>query len=408
MTVPTEPSLRPTLPGAYYTSPVMYEVETELIFARSWMCVGRADSVERPGQLVTAEVAGESVVVARDRAGELRAFLNVCRHRGTRICAGPAEAVNSIRCPYHGWTYGLDGRLVAAPNMPDMPDLQKERHGLAPVAVTAWAGYLWCCLDAGAGSLASQVEPQIVERLGGTDVLDAYGLDGLVLGRRIGYDVAANWKALVENFTECYHCPIIHPQLTAAVPEFRSGYGSISGGRWHGASLAPRLEAFSATGKAAREPLPGLPDGAERLFYGVILLPNVFLILVGDHVAFFRLDPLACDRTRVTCDWLFQAEAAAAEGFSPDDAVALLDLTNRQDFDACERCQLGMSSRVFRNGGVLVPSEHLIAGFYRYLAAAVGLPDGADWPARPERVDWLTGSDRADRPAAPERLGESR
>ena len=386
MTVPIEPSLRPTLPGAYYTSPAMLEIETELIFARSWMCVGRADSVARPGQLVTAEVAGESVVVAHGRDGQLRAFLNVCRHRGTRICAGPAEAVRSIRCPYHGWTYALDGRLVAAPNMPEMPDLQKERRGLAPVAVTTWAGYLWCCLDLDAEPLARQVEPQIVERLGGTDVLDAYGLDGLVLGRRIGYDVAANWKALVENFTECYHCPIIHPELTSAVPEFRSGYGSISGGRWHGATLAPRLAAFSASGKALRQPLPGLPDGAERLFYGVILLPNVFLILVGDHVAFFRLDPLACDRTRVTCDWLFQAEAAADEGFSPDDAVALLDLTNRQDFDACERCQLGMSSRIFRDGGVLVPSEHLITGFYRYLAGAVGLPDGADWPTRPERL----------------------
>lgn len=386
MTVPIEPSLRPTLPGAYYTSPVMYQIETERIFARSWMCVGRAESVGRPGQLVTAQLAGESVIITRGRAGELRAFLNVCRHRGTRICAGPAEAATSIRCPYHGWTYGLDGRLVAAPNMPEMPDLQKERHGLAPVAVTTWAGYLWCCLDLDAHPLAAQIEPQIVERLGGTDVLDAYGLDALVLGRRIEYDVAANWKALVENFTECYHCPIIHPQLTAAVPEFRSGYGSISGGKWHGASIAPRLEAFSASGKAVRRPLAGLPDGAERLFYGVILLPNVFLILVGDHVAFFRLDPLGCDLTRVTCDWLFEAGAAAADGFSPDDAVALLDLTNRQDFDACERCQLGMSSRVFRDGGVLVPSEHLITSFYRYLAAALGVPDGADWPTRPEQL----------------------
>jgi glycine betaine catabolism A len=383
---PIEPSLRSTLPGAYYTSPVMYEIEQQQIFARSWICVGRADSVAGPRQLRLAEVAGESVLVTRDRAGQLHGLLNVCRHRGTRICAGPARDVSSIRCPYHGWTYGLDGRLLAAPNLPEMPDLQKERHGLARVAVTAWAGYLWCCLDPGADPLASQLEPQIVERLGSADVLGGYGLDRLALGHSIRYDVAANWKALVENFTECYHCPIIHPELTAAVPEFRSGYGSISGGRRHGAALAPRLAAFSASGEALRSPLPGLPVGAERLFYGVILLPNVFLILVGDHVAFFRLDPLACDRTMVTCDWLFQAEAAGEAGFSPDDAVALLDITNRQDFAACERCQLGMTSRSFAGGGVLVPSEHLITGFYRYLAAALGLPEDAQWPLRPEQL----------------------
>jgi glycine betaine catabolism A len=382
--VPIEPSLRPTLPGTYYTSPVMYELETEQIFARSWMCVGRADSVSRPGQLITAEVAGESVLVTRDRHGKLHGMLNVCRHRGTRLCLTPAEDVSSIRCPYHGWTYGLDGRLLGAPNMPEMRDLLKDRHGLVRVAVTTWGGYLWCCLAPGADPLSAQIEPQIAERLGSTAVLDAYGLDGLALGHRISYDVAANWKALVENFTECYHCPIIHPQLTAAVPEFRSGYGSISGGEFHGAQLGGQMAAFSRSGQASRPPLPGLPDGTERLFYGVILLPNVFLILVPDHVAFFRLEPVACDRTRVICDWLFEAGAVQDKGFSPADAVELLDVTNQQDFTACERCQLGMSSRSFRDGGVLVPSEHLIAGFYQYLAGAVGLPAGDEWPARPE------------------------
>jgi glycine betaine catabolism A len=384
LTVPIEPSLRSTLPGAYYTSPAMFEIESEQIFARSWMCVGRADSVARPGQLITVQVADESVLVTRDRAGQLHGLLNVCRHRGTRICAGPAEEVSSVRCPYHGWTYGLDGRLIAAPNMPDMPDLQKERHGLVPVNVTTWAGYLWCCLDPGAGPLLAQVEPQITERLGSAGALGAYQPESLAVGHSVTYDVAANWKALIENFTECYHCPIIHPQLTAAVPEFRSGYGSISGGRFHGAALAERMEAFSSSGKAVRRTLPGLAPETGRLFYGVILLPNVFLILVPDHIGFFRLEPLGCDRTLVTCDWLFEADAVADEGFDPSDSVELLDITNRQDFAACERCQLGMSSRSFRDGGVLVPSEHLITEFYRYLAGAVGLPHDEEWPARPE------------------------
>jgi glycine betaine catabolism A len=158
--------------------------------------------------------------------------------------------------------------------------------------------------------------------------------------------------------------------------------GSISGGRFHGAALAERMEAFSYSGKAVRRALPGLPGGTERLFYGAILLPNVFVILVPDHVAFFRLEPLACDRTLVTCDWLFEAGVVADAGFDPADSVELLDITNQQDFAACERCQLGMSSRGFRDGGVLVPSEHLITDFYRYLADALGLGDDGEWPAR--------------------------
>ena len=172
-----ESSLRPTLPGAYYTSPAMFEIETEQIFARSFMCVGRADEVERVGQVFTAEVGGESVLLTRDRAGRIRGFLNSCRHRGTRLCLGPEEGLTYIRCPYHGWTYGLDGRLLAAPNLHDMPDLQKERHGLLPVAVTTWGGYLWCCLEPDAGPLKAQLEPQIVRRLGSGDALDAYTIE---------------------------------------------------------------------------------------------------------------------------------------------------------------------------------------------------------------------------------------
>jgi glycine betaine catabolism A len=383
MTVLNEPGLRSTLPGAYYTSAEMLTIEEERIFSKSWLCVGRADSLRTAGQALSVEVAGESVLIVRDRSGSLHGFFNVCRHRGTQLCpAGPAEFRSTIRCPYHGWTYGLDGRLLAAPNLREMPGFLKARHGLRPVGLTTWAGYLWVCLDDEAGPLAAQIEPQLRQRFGSPEVLDRYRLEDLGLAKRIVYDVRANWKALVENFTECYHCRVIHPQLTAAVPEFASGYGSISGGRGHGAELADKLEGFSRSGRATRPALPGLAPG-ERLFYGVILLPNVFLILVPDHVAFFCLEPLAPDLTRVTCDWLFEREALTDPAFDPSDAVGLLDITNRQDFEVCERCQRGMRSRSFRDGGVLVPQEHLIADFYDYLGRGVGLAEGADWPARP-------------------------
>lgn len=387
MTVLNEPDLRSTLPGPYYTSPAMLTIEKEKIFSKSWLCVGRADSLARVGQALSVEVADESVLVIRDRSGTLNGFFNVCRHRGTRLCpTGSAEFRSTIRCPYHGWAYGLDGRLLAAPNLREMPGLVKARHGLRRVGLATWAGYFWVCLDDEADSLAAQVEPQLLQRFGSLEVLERYGLEDLGLARRIVYEVHANWKALVENFTECYHCRVIHPQLTAAVPEFASGYGSISGGRGHGAELADAVEGFSRSGRATRRPLPGIgPD--DRLFYGVILLPNVFLILVPDHVAFFRLEPLGPALTRVTCDWLFEREALADPDFNPSDAVDLLDITNRQDFEVCERCQLGMSSRSFREGGVLVPQEHLILDFYDYLAREIGLAEGESWPARPEDLE---------------------
>jgi len=372
MTVLNEPNLRPSLPGSYYTSEDMLKIEEERIFSKSWLCVGRADSLVKAGQAMSVEVAGESLLIVRDRSGTLHGFFNVCRHRGTRLClTGPAEFRSTIRCPYHGWTYALDGRLLAVPNLPDMPGSIKARHGLRRVGLDVWAGYLWACVDDDAGSLAAQIEPQLLERFGSLDVVTRYGLENLGLAKRIVYDVQANWKALIENFTECYHCRVIHPELTAAIPEFSSGYGSISGGRWHGAELADELKGFSRSGKATRRSLPGIGPN-DRLFYGVILLPNVFLILVPDHVAFYRLEPLAPDLTRVTCDWLFEREALDDPAFDPSDAVELLDITNRQDFEVCERCQLGMGSRSFRDGGVLVPQEHLIASFYDYLAREIG------------------------------------
>lgn len=379
-----EPGLRPALPGVWYSSSSVHRLETERIFARRWMCFGRAEEVEHPGAGYAADVAGESVLAVRDRSGRLHGFANVCRHRGSRLCDdGPNGPMRTIRCPYHGWTYGLDGRLLGVPNQRDAPGLVKQQHSLTRVAVDTWGGYLWACLEPDTAPLHSQLDPQVTDRLGSLDALAAYELDRLAVARTIVYDVAANWKSLIENFTECYHCPTIHPQLTATIPEFASGYGSISGGRWHGARLAEGVDGFSLSGTAGGPPLPGLADGERRRFYGVILLPNVFLVLVPDHVAFMRLEALAPDRTRVTCDWLFPDSLATAECFDPSDQVGLLDVTNRQDFAACESCQRNATSRVQHAGGVLLPSEHLIVDFYHWLTEALGLAEDDLWDNGP-------------------------
>jgi Rieske 2Fe-2S family protein len=370
---PTAPvhGLVSTPPGSFYLDEAVFVAEQRGIFARSWICVARVDAVAEPGRFVRVSVAGQDLIVVRGREGELRAFKNLCRHRGAALCVErTGQFGRSIRCSYHAWTYGLDGSLVAAPNMREMPDLVKDEHGLLTVRVAQWLGYVFVNLDPAADSLSEQVRPQLEDRLGDTATFDRYRIEDLVVGDSRTYDVASNWKSIIENFMECYHCATLHPELTAALPQFRSGYGTVSGGVGSGAHFAEGRDAFSLSGAGVRPRLPDLLESDDRLFYGVVLRPNVFVILVPDHVAVFRIEPQAAGHTRVVVDWLFDAAQAAQDDFDPYDAVGLLDLTNRQDFAACERCHIGMRSPDFR--GVLVPAERVITEFYDWYEATMG------------------------------------
>ncbi len=363
----------PTLPGRFYVDTAAFEADRERIFHRSWMCVGRADAVAAPGRFLRVDVGTESVLVVHGRDGAVRAFRNLCRHRGARLCTEEAGTLGrSIRCMYHAWTYGLDGRLIGAPNMTTMPESLRGELGLHRVATELWLGYVWVNLDPDAAPLAEQVGPQLRGRLGDDELLARYDIARLEVGATVVYEVASNWKSIIENFMECYHCPTLHPQLTAALPQFRSGYGTISGGAGAGAVFAEHVAGFSLSGRAARPRLPGLLPEDDRLFHGIVLRPNAFLILVPDHVAAFRMEPVAAGYTRVTVDWLFDPDRIAEDGFDASDAVDILDVTNRQDFAACERTQLGMRSPAY--AGVLVPAEQIITEFYDYYLAAVGEP----------------------------------
>jgi Rieske 2Fe-2S family protein len=366
------PTLVPGLPGPLYCDPAFFDKERSLLWGRSWVCIGRGAEIDRPGRFLQRMVAGESVIVVRGNQGQATGFLNLCRHRGARLCLEPEGQLGPyLRCPYHGWTYGQDGRLVGIPNLREVPDLARADYGLHRVALAEWLGCLWANLDTDAPSLSHQVDPQLRARFGDAGALRRYGLEDLVVGHRQTYDVAANWKTLVENFTECYHCPTLHPELTQRIPEFTRGYGTVTGGTGHGALLAQGLEGFSWSGRPVGPPLPGLGPADWKRFYGVILLPNVFLILVPDHVVLYRLEPVSACLTVVDCAWLFPPDTAGQPGFDPSDAVRIVDLTNRQDFEACERCQLGMSSRRFSHG-LLVPAERLIAGFHEYVLRMTG------------------------------------
>jgi glycine betaine catabolism A len=364
----TTSSLLPTLPGGYYSDPNMFELEQQNIFEAMWFCAVRSSELSGPGVFRTVTVGRESVILTRTRQGVLRGFFNVCRHRGARLCTeGAGQVKRAFQCPYHAWTYDLEGKLVAAPNLTRMPDVDRDAYGLRQVHVREWLGYVWVCLADEPPSFEQQVVGDVRDRLGDVTAIDNYRVDSLELGHRETYDVAANWKLIIENFMECYHCATIHPELTEVLPEFADGLAAqyFVG---HGAQFGEEIQGFTVDGSDGLDRLPGVSDDQDRRYYAITVRPQVFVNLVPDHVILHRMFPLSPSRTVVECDWLYLPDVVAG-GRDLSHSVELFHRVNQQDFDACERCQLATDSRVYADGGVLVPSEHHIAGFHDWVRA---------------------------------------
>ena len=355
-----------TLAGAYYASEALYREEVERIFAQRWVCVGRAEQLPDPGDYFLAQVAGESLIVVRDGGGT-RAFFNVCRHRGSRLCEEASGRLSgSIACPYHGWTYALDGRLLGAPHMGDAEGFDRAEFPLHAARLATWEGFLFVNLQPRPPALESEMAPLLGK-------LTAWRLGELRARRRIEYDVRANWKLFFQNFSECYHCPRIHPELTR-LSDYRSGANDLTEGPILGGymTIDPPGDSLTLSGRAACPPVSGsVPDEHRRRVYYYSVFPNLFLTLLPDYVVWHALWPVAADRTRVVCEWLFLPEAAAAGGGGPDDAVAFWDRTNRQDWHVCELAQQGVSSRAYVPGPYNV-QESLLAAFDREVLAALG------------------------------------
>jgi glycine betaine catabolism A len=357
--------LEKTLPSEYYLSPGIFAKERERIFSREWFCAGRADTLPEAGSVRVLDLLGESLLVARTKEGVLKAHYNVCRHRGARICAADVTAP-TLRCPYHAWTYGLDGKLLGAPYLNQDPALREEDFSLHPVGIALWGGFLFLNLWP-----AGPVGRDFRRQLGAMpERVSRYPLETLVTARRIEYDVRANWKVVAENYNECYHCAGVHPELCEVVPAFKERGGA--GLDWeHGVPHRDGAFTFTRDGTTSRPPFPGLSEEEKVRHKGELVYPNLFLSLSPEHVAAFRLMPEAPDRTRIVCEFLFDPGEAARPGFDPSDAVEFWDLINRQDWAICEQVQRGMSSRVHRFG-YYAPMEDLSLDIRRYVLERLG------------------------------------
>jgi len=334
-TIPTESSFASTLPGRYYYEPAIYDQEQEQIFARMWICVDRAEALPNPGMYLTVTIGHESIIVIRAKDGMLRAFLNVCRHRGARLCTeAVGQLKGSIQCRYHAWTYGLDGRLLGAPNILNASQFDRLAFGLLPVALEVWEGFIWLNLAEDPPPIATQVNEPIIERFGSYAPFARYGIGQLKIGKSIDYDVHANWKLIVENFMECYHCASIHPELVEVLPEFSTGLAAqyYVG---HGAVFGSDVAGFTVDGSAGFGTLPGITAEQDRRYYAITVKPTVFINLVPDHIIFHRMYPMSADRTVVECDWLYTPDVVAT-GRDVTHSVELFHRVNQQDFDACE------------------------------------------------------------------------
>lgn len=333
------------LSAEFYTSADHWRREQEQIFATHWLCVGRSAAIDAPGKYLLRELCGESLILLRDESRSLRAHYNVCRHRGTRLLEAPCGIVKAIRCPYHAWTYDLSGSLIAAPHMEHAAGFDRSLYPLHPASIADWHGFLFVNLRGGSGTGPDEYLTPLDRRI------EPWTVDRLTLVHEIEYEVQANWKLVCENFSECYHCPRVHPLLSCHTP-FRSASNDLQSGALLGGpmDLEANSVSLTATGRACGPFLPRLDERQCRQVYFYSIFPNMFLSLHPDFVLCHRLEPLTPKKTRIVCQFLFAPEAVASADFQAAGAIELWDATNREDWHMCELAQQGITSRAYTPG----------------------------------------------------------
>ena len=334
-----------TLPAEAYTSQELFDWESQHFFEGTWVCAGRSNSLSEPGDRQAVTIGSESIALVRAEDGTLNGFFNVCRHRGHQIVE-PGEPSNArvLRCPYHAWCYDLKGQLRGAPRFSDRPGFDRSDYPLVPVPVAEWHGWIFVN--------PSGEAPPFEAHVGNLDeFVSDHEPERLVSAVRHDYEIDANWKIITENYHECYHCPQIHPELCQVSPP-DSGYNMEPTGAWAGGTmeLMEHAETMSLSGASNGVFLRSLSETRRRevLYFG--LFPNLLISLHPDYVMTHRIVPLAPDRSYIECEWLFPPEAFDKDGFDPSYASEFWDITNKEDWHACESVQRGAASRGYRQG----------------------------------------------------------
>lgn len=337
-----------TLSPEYYRSEKIYHEELEKIFYRRWLMVCREEEIASAGDFVTVEIGDESMIVVRSEDGRIHAHFNVCRHRGTRICDRDLGRFDTadIQCPYHAWRYRLDGSLKAAPLMNEVAGFDMKEYPLHSASVGLWGGFVFI-------NLAKEPVPFETEMAGLIGKFQEWHLPDLRIAHQIHYQLQCNWKLILQNYQECYHCPGVHPVLSKWTP-FRGAVhdcfeGAVIGGYME--MKEPR-GGMTMDGKAASGPVCDVsgPDLQRVHYYSIF--PNLLLSPHPDFVLYHRIRSVAMDRIINDCFFLLHpdviADRARMDRFQS--AIEFWDMTNREDWRVCEQMQLGLRSRRFERG----------------------------------------------------------
>tara|TARA_B100000497_G_C7667223_1_gene402334 strand:- start:165 stop:1322 length:1158 start_codon:yes stop_codon:yes gene_type:complete len=337
-----------TLPGKYYHSREIYDEEVEKIFYKFWMFACRAEELPQVGDFKLIQVEDESLILVRDKSNNINAHFNVCRHRGTQLCTEASGSYKSknIQCPYHAWTYDLDGKLISAPMMQEGHGFQKDQCNLHKANVHVWEGFVFINLDTDPIPFEEQMEALIGK-------FSNWKMDQLKIAHHIRYELKCNWKLILQNYQECYHCPGVHPLLTELTPvqsaQHDSSKGAVIGGFM---DLTKERGSMTMNGEAAAPPVCDVSgEDLQRIYYYSVF-PNLLLTPHPDFVLFHHITPLGPGKITNDCYWLFRPEIIndpnAQAGIKS--AVDFWDLTNRQDWQVCEQMQIGTKSKRFTRG----------------------------------------------------------
>ena len=355
-----------TLASRFYTDPSILDLERKRIFLRSWQLVGTLEqgcgevngvrrSIADPESFFTADVAGEPIVVTRDKQGTLRAFSNVCRHRAGPIASG-SGCKNVLRCGYHGWTYTLDGRLIGTPDVEGVEFFDRSTMGMVPLRVDTWANFIFVNFDLDTEPLSAFLGDIPSQARG-------FQFEGLQLAERRDYVIQCNWKVYVDNYLEGYHIPIAHPGLMREIDY--SQYRTETY-RYYSQQFAPiRACKPDDAGERFYAPDPGGKAGQEALYFWIF--PNLMLNLYPDNISTNLIVPLSHDKTLTIFEWFFHDVKSAVVQERIKKAVAFSDEVQQEDIGLCESVQRGLQSSLYDRGRYSVKRENGVHHFHLLL-----------------------------------------
>ncbi len=363
----------PTLPTHYYLDADHYEKELRRVWYRNWIYVCRADELEGPRAYRVFDIGSQQVLVVRDQEGQLQAFHNTCRHRGSALIQDEAGRLpgSMITCPYHCWAYDLKGKLQRLSGSSPPADFDKGDYSLYDVGIQQWNGFVFVHLD------PENAEP-LEAGFSDAHILDNWHLTDLVVGHSVRKVIECNWKVFWENFSECLHCPHVHPELSRTVPLYKQYLMEVrddpeweahqeAGDPLYKPGLAEGKESWTTDGLACGAYFPDLgPEEIERGHTYCESLPSAFVVGHVDYARAVRILPLGPERTELQAQWLFRRETLAEPGFDARKVAAFAERVIAEDGAIAEINQKGLRS-IRHERGALMAEEYAVRDFHAWL-----------------------------------------